>query len=136
MHDDTARVNWKLAVIESLNLDGDGKIHSANIQTANGSTNRPIACLYPLEVNSTEICTTTPATPEPHGESVRSTVPTSRPTPEAAKRGQQQMKEWINLLSAPLQGCPKDVNTDPICNIILYCGIVVLLTCMLVRYLD
>ena len=118
VHDDTARVNWKLAVIESLNLDGDGKIHSANIQTANGSTNRPIACLYPLEVNSTEICTTTP---EPHGESVRSTVPTSRPTPEAAKRGQQQMKEWINLLSA----APEDVLKTRTLTlyVTLYCNV-------------
>ena len=88
LHDDTARVNWKLAVIESHNLGGDGKIRSANIRTASGSTNRSIARLYPLEVNSTEICTTTPATPEPHGESVKCTVPTGRPTREAAKRGQ------------------------------------------------
>ena len=58
VHDNTAWVNWKLAVIESLNLGGDGKICSANIQTTNGSINWLIASLYLLEVNSTEICTT------------------------------------------------------------------------------
>ena len=55
VHDNTARVNWKLAVIESLNKGGDGMIRSANIRTATGWTNRPIARLYPLEVTASEM---------------------------------------------------------------------------------
>ena len=50
VHDDSARVNWKLAVVESLNKGADGLVRSANIRTATGRTNRPIAHLYPLEV--------------------------------------------------------------------------------------
>ena len=49
VHDDSARVNWKLAVIESVNKGADGLIRSANIRTATGRTNRPIARLYPLK---------------------------------------------------------------------------------------
>ena len=49
VHDDSARVNWKLAVIESVNKGADGLIRSANIRMATGRTNRPIARLYPLK---------------------------------------------------------------------------------------
>ena len=55
VHDNTARVNWKLAVIESLNKGGDGMIRSANIRTTTGRTNRPTARLYPLEVTAPEM---------------------------------------------------------------------------------
>ena len=54
VHDDSARVNWKLAIIESVNKGKDGLIRSANIRTATGRTNRPIARLYPLEVTATQ----------------------------------------------------------------------------------
>ena len=46
VHDDTARVNWKLAIIELVNKGKDGLIRSANIHTAIGRTNHPIARLY------------------------------------------------------------------------------------------
>ena len=52
VHDDSARVNWKLAIIESVNKGRDCLTRSANIRTATGRTNRPIACLYPLEVTA------------------------------------------------------------------------------------
>ena len=52
VHDDTVRVNWKLAIIESGNKGKDGLIRSANIRTANGRTNCPIVRLYPLEVRN------------------------------------------------------------------------------------
>ena len=42
IHDDSAKVNWKLAIIESLNKGAHGLIHSANICTATGRTNHPI----------------------------------------------------------------------------------------------
>ena len=45
VHDDTTRVNWKLAVIKSVNKGADGMIRSANIRTAIGRTNRPIVSL-------------------------------------------------------------------------------------------
>jgi len=107
VHDDTARVNWKLAVIESLNKGADDMIRSVNIRTASGRTNRPIARLYPLEVNSPDMAMTAPETDSETDSETRNSVTTSanRPTREAAKRGQQKIREWVNLLRAP----PEDV---------------------------
>ena len=42
VHDDSARVNWKLEIIESMNRGKDGFICPANIRTATGRTNRPL----------------------------------------------------------------------------------------------
>jgi len=60
IHDDTPRIIWKLAVIEELLKGKDGLVRAANIRTALGRTNRPIARLIPLEVSSetTELNTT------------------------------------------------------------------------------
>ena len=54
VHDDTARVNWRLTVIESLNKGEDGLVRSANIRTTTGRTNRSIARLNPLEVTAAD----------------------------------------------------------------------------------
>ena len=107
VHDNTTRVNWKLAVIESVNKGGDGMIHSANIRTATGRTNRPIACLYPLEVTSPEMTVTPSATEvtEDH-DSNQPTLPPRKPVREAARVGQERMKEWISSLRGP----PEDVT--------------------------
>ena len=53
VHDDTPRVNWKYAVIESVIRGNDGLIRAVNIRTSTGKTTRPITKLYPLEVAST-----------------------------------------------------------------------------------
>ena len=99
VHDDTTRIHWKLAVIESVNKGADGMIRSANIRTATGRTNRPIARLYPLEVSATEVAT------QPSAAMAQETrdmpVLSKRPMREAAKRGQEQVKQWIASLSAP-----------------------------------
>ena len=42
VHDDTPRVNWKYAVIESVIRGNDGLIRAANIHTSTGKTTRPI----------------------------------------------------------------------------------------------
>ena len=54
VHDDTPRLQWKLAVVDDLVKGNDGLVHSAHISTANHKTNRPITRLYPLEVVSSE----------------------------------------------------------------------------------
>ena len=105
-HDDTARINWKLAVIESVNKGADGLVRSANIRTATGRTNRPIACLYPLEVTATEMTVKPSTVKMPQSKDSDQPVPPSnRPVREAARRGQEQMKEWISYLRGP----PEDV---------------------------
>jgi len=55
IHDDCPRSQWKLAVIEDLTYGGDGYIQSVTVRTANGRTNRPVAWLYPLEVQKSTV---------------------------------------------------------------------------------
>ena len=52
VHDDSPRVNWKYAVIESVIRRNDGLIRAVNIRTSTGKTTHPITKLYPLEVTS------------------------------------------------------------------------------------
>jgi len=51
IHDDTPRSEWKLAAVQKLMTGSDGIVRAAEIRTAGGRTNRPIARLIPLEVN-------------------------------------------------------------------------------------
>jgi len=107
VHDNTARVNWKLAVIKSLNKGGDGMIRSANIRTTTGRTNRPIAHLYPLEVTAPEMTVKPSNTEVSEDRGINQpTIPPRRPVREAARVGQERMKEWISSLRGP----PEDVT--------------------------
>ena len=98
VHDDTARVNWRLAVIESLNKGEDGLVRSANIRTTTGRINRPIARLYPLEVTAADQPTT-------DDQNQMTDNDTTRPVRRAAERSRTRVKEWITTLSGP----PEDV---------------------------
>jgi len=107
IHDETPRIKWRLAVIESLNKGADGLVRSADIRTTTGKTNRPIARLYPLEVTASEITTDTSqtnstdlSTPMNDDE-----LPTSstRPVRNAAKRGRERVKQWTTSLCGPLE---------------------------------
>ena len=51
VHDDTKRVNWRLAIVERIIQGKDGLVRAADIKTSTGYTNRPITKLYPLEVS-------------------------------------------------------------------------------------
>ncbi|XP_045022891.1 uncharacterized protein LOC123466814 [Daphnia magna] len=53
VHNEGPRIDWKLAVIDSLITSPDEEIRAANIHTAKGKTNRPVSKLYPLEVTAT-----------------------------------------------------------------------------------
>jgi len=97
----TPRIKWKLAVIEGLNKGSDGFVRSADIRTANGKTNRPIARLYPLEVTAAESTNTTIQ------QTTDTDTPTSsRPVRDAARKGREQVKQWTSFLLAP----PEDVT--------------------------
>ena len=109
VHNDTPRTMWKLAVIESLIRGNDGLVRAANIRTATGKTNRPIARLVPLEVSSsiddpiqhtsqtTNAATTTPGI----GPSTEVTNQGGRPRREAAQRGMERVANWIQQMRAP-----------------------------------
>lgn len=48
IHDEGPRKQWKMGVIEGIITSNDGEIRAVHLRTANGTTNRPIAKLYPL----------------------------------------------------------------------------------------
>ena len=51
IHEDlTPRAKWRLGLITEVYFGSDGLIRSVGLKTANGTTNRPISKLYPLEV--------------------------------------------------------------------------------------
>ena len=102
IHDDNARVNWRMAVIESVNKGANGQ--SANIRTSIGRTNHPVACLYPLEL--IEDTASTPTDDRTEQSTTDCDTPVCQPTREAARRGQQVVKQWI----ASLRAAPEDVS--------------------------
>lgn len=54
IHDDVPRTIWSIVNLEDLVRDGDGLMRLGIAHTTFGLTNRPIAKLYPLEMNSND----------------------------------------------------------------------------------
>ncbi|XP_060594285.1 uncharacterized protein LOC132748690 [Ruditapes philippinarum] len=54
VHEECPRIRWKLAVVDELMPGRDGLIRAAKIRTGSDHTTRPIAKLYPLEINEKE----------------------------------------------------------------------------------
>lgn len=52
IYEELPRIKWTLAVVDKLNIGGDGLTRSAVVRTKNGLTSRPITKLYPLEICS------------------------------------------------------------------------------------
>ena len=108
IHDDVPRIMWKIAVVSDLVVGGDGVVRAAILRTANGTTNRPITKLYPLELNETESLTDL-TTQEEHRMVTPATNPESsvdiRPQRQSARNASARMKEWARVLFAP----PEDV---------------------------
>jgi len=48
--DNKPRLQWRLAIIEELIKGNDGQVRAAHITTSTHTTTRPVAKLYPLEV--------------------------------------------------------------------------------------
>ena len=103
IHDDTPRTRWKIAVVNDLVTGGDGLVRAATLRTANGTTNRPITKLYPLELNETEPLA------DIENQEERSTTPVNlpdspvgtRPQRMSARKATVRMKEWARVLAAP-----------------------------------
>jgi len=105
IHGDCPRVHWRLGVIEQLNKGADGLVHSAQLRTSTGRTNRPIAKLYPLEVTATD---TLPSGSDnlTEQQATHTTNESTRPVRQAAVRGREQIRAWTDALRAP----PEDVK--------------------------
>ena len=100
VHDEGPRVNWRLAVITKLLVGRDGLIRAAEIRTSTGTTNRPIAKPFPLEVNSTT--DSIQHVLEPQRRPAQETRPGStRPLRQSARRKTDKMSKWIETLRAP-----------------------------------
>ena len=100
IHDDTPRVQWRLGIIEQLNKGADGFVRSVQLRTSTGTTNRPIAKLYPLEITASE----TPSLNSDNDTSRETSIgcsETARPIRQSAKRGREKIKKWTNTLCAP-----------------------------------
>ena len=109
IHDDSPRNQWKLAVIEDLKKGDDGYVRSVTVRTANGRTNRPIACLYPLEVSMDECSSDVNAEESTHIESMSDDNSTrQRSTRGAMVRARHKLAKWAKMLRGP----PEDVEND------------------------
>ena len=94
VHDDSKRVNWKLAIVESLIRGKDGHVRAAHIRTSTGKTNRPIVKLYSPEVTSpTEQQHMQRKLPSVSDTDVR------RPTRDAARTARRRISEWTQTLA-------------------------------------
>ena len=109
VHDDTPRINWRLAVVEDTIAGEDGLVRAANIRTSTGRTNRLIAKLYPLEVTAEDPLFKQhqdKSNSSGDGDQTLQTEVKRRPARKAAIRGRQQVREWTQTLCVP----PEDVE--------------------------
>ena len=102
IHNDTPRSEWKLTAVEKLMTDSDGIVRAAEIRTAGGRTNRPIAQLIPLEVNHD---VTQEEKDSTHTTRDSEDVSLGRPTRQAALTAQNKIKEWTGKIRATPGGC-------------------------------
>ena len=118
VHDNTSRMQWKLAVVEELIRGNDGFVRAAHIRTDNYRTTRPIVKLYPLEVTSSvnqsqgreeatdhisEISTDANCPAEVDTSSEQPKICRKR---NAAIKAMRKIKEWTNVPCCP----PEDVE--------------------------
>ena len=92
IHEDGPRIDWKMAVIEKLIVSEDGQVRAAEIRTANGKTNRPLAKLYPLEITEN-------SGPE-ELSSASSPTETSSSSSRVTRKAAMEAKEKIRIQSA------------------------------------
>ena len=111
VHNDGARINWKLAVVQDLVKGNDGLVRSATIRTSTGVTNRPITKLYPLEVAVNDAASirrqvTEGGSDQDDQEVTSEQQANGHPKRGAAERAQQRILEWTGCARAPPpRGC-------------------------------
>ena len=101
--DNKSRTQWRLAIVEKLIKGNDDQVRAAHIRMSTHSTTRPVAKLYPLEVqDGKQNITTTPETKEivnsAANEDIQKTVDATTHTRAAASKAIQQIKEWKRML--------------------------------------
>ncbi|XP_065904022.1 uncharacterized protein [Dysidea avara] len=104
IHEDTPRSQWKLGVIEELLKGNNEFVRSVTVRTASGRTNRPIARLYPLEVEHSSSVESPQQEPESTAQPSDSRTSQRHPR-RAVVRAREQLKEWTDILRRPPGGC-------------------------------
>ena len=104
VHDDTLRINWRLAIVEDTIAGEDGLVRAANIRTSTGRTDHPIAKLYPLEVTAEDPLFKQHQDKSNSSDDGYQTLQREaerRPACKAVLRGRQQVREWTQTLCVP-----------------------------------
>lgn len=105
IHNESPRINWKMAVVKSLVTGNDGLVRSAIVKTKNGVTNRPVTKLYPLELADKK---NTEVNEKPKTEATQNSKISERPRRHAAQQARRRVAEWMGGIRAP----PEDVEDD------------------------
>ena len=92
IHDDNPRVSWKLALVTSINRGRDGLVRSVN-----GTTNRPITRLHPLEVQAKVV----QCNPEDETTTVETLTPVRSPQRDAARQAIRGITDWAKDICMP-----------------------------------
>ena len=111
VHNDCQRIYWKLAIIENLIYGKDNLVRAANIRTANGSTNRAITRLYPLEIRASvnipnqeeKDYTDRDNADDDPTDAIDLDHRVDRPQRDSAKRARAQTRLWCDELNAPAE---------------------------------
>ncbi|XP_065911109.1 uncharacterized protein [Dysidea avara] len=112
--DNKPRLQWRLAIVEDLIKGNDDQVRAAHIRTSTHTTTRPVAKLYPLEVQDekhndptapedVELSTDNVANEDTQKTADTNTVRT-RSVRAAASKAIQKMKEWNRVLGPPPEG--------------------------------
>ena len=96
VHDDTARLHWKLATVEEVIEGKDGYVRAANIRMENYRMSHPIVKLYPLEVSNAN---DEEASREPNRQESDPVPNSDCPSRGAAMKALHQISEWTNTLN-------------------------------------
>jgi hypothetical protein len=97
------RLKWHMAVVEELIQGHDGLIRSVNVKTKTGTTSRPIAKLYPLEVNSSvynNMNTGLDKTNRPKLNANTQLDTSTRPKRNAAIKAAKRINNWAKDLNS------------------------------------
>ena len=98
IHHESPRKYWSLGLVTKLCPGPDGQVRVAELKTASGSTNRPVAKLYPIGVNHPMDPTQTVAEPQgnPDPDPVQQIVTNTRPRRRAAVQANQRITQLLN----------------------------------------
>ena len=101
IHDDSPRVNWKLALVTSINRGHDGLVRSAQCTHRQWNNKPPYQKIAPSRNQAKEVSHTANRT-----ATVQTPSPVRRPQRDAARRAIRRIADWVKDICVP----PEDVE--------------------------